>query len=168
MTKTVSSEYGKALTLLCAALGAVDPKKSLGKVLARVPDFGNFEWMLTIIGLEIDLRVDIPESLADDRTQTVDSFCRAVAQLPKVDSPGYTLECLGLVAQALLSLDVASEPAEKAPRKAAARGAKAPRTQAIETKRKVKKSTTKAPTGKTPTGKATAKSRGKRTAASGR
>lgn len=104
-----SPDYEKALTLLQAALGDFNPKQPLKRVIADVPDFGAFEWMLTILGLEIDLRVDIPEALADNQARSADEFCKRLAKLPKVDSPGYTLECLGLVAQALLSLEVGSE-----------------------------------------------------------
>jgi hypothetical protein len=144
MAKSASQDYEKALALLRTALGDFDPNKPLSKVIAQLPDFGKFEWMLTIIGLEIDLRVDIPEALADDFDRTAKTFAKLVVGLPKVDSPGYTLECLGLVAQALLSLDLSTEPTERRTRKqpshkAAARGAKAPRKKAIGAKAPQKK-----------------------------
>lgn len=106
MPKTKTANQDKALQLLKAALGDFDPKRSLHQIISKTKDFGTFEWMLTIIGLEIDLRVDIPESLADDHSRSANEFCKLVAKLPPIDSPGYTLECLGMVAQALLSLDL--------------------------------------------------------------
>jgi hypothetical protein len=109
MAKSASPDIDRALALLHAALGEFNPKHTLKRILSQVPDFGSFEWMLTIIGLEIDLRVDIPEPTADDHNQTAADFCRAVASLPRIDSDGYTLECLGLVAQALLSLEITGE-----------------------------------------------------------
>jgi len=105
MTKPRSEDYAAALALLRAAFGECNPKQPLRKLFELQPNFGKFEWMLTIIGLEIDLRLDIPESLADNLKLTVDEFCHRVAALPKVDAPGYTLECLSLVAQALLCLE---------------------------------------------------------------
>ncbi len=143
MAKPPSADYEKSLGLLAAALGSFNPKQPLAKILKRVPDFGKFEWMLTIIGLEIDLRVDIPESLADGLERTPEDFSQLVAKLPKVDSPGYTLECLGLVAQALLSLDVGTDPAlqpvrGQAAHKATARGTKSPRKKAALAKRATK------------------------------
>lgn len=140
MTQLPSTDYEKSLALLEAALGSFDPKQPLAKLIKRVPDFGAFEWMLTIIGLEIDLRIDIPESLTDNLERTAEDFARRVSRLPKIDSAGYTLECLGLLAQALLSLDTGidhvgqpthDQPAHKAP----ASGAKAPRRQALQAKR---------------------------------
>lgn len=136
MAKATSPDYDRAQALMRAALGTFDSKKSLSKVLAQVPDFGRFEWMLTIIGLEIDLRIDIPEALADDHSCSVNDFCKAVAKLPKVDSAGYTLECLGLVAQALLSLDLPVGPT-RSRHGTPTRGAKAPRKAAVETKHRV-------------------------------
>jgi len=140
MAPSRPSEYEKSLALLEAALGSFDRRKPLGKLMQRVPDFGAFEWMLTIIGLEIDLRVDIPESLADALDSTADDFAKRVSSLPKIDSPSYTLECLGLLAQALLSLDVGSEPEKtrarvRATHKAPARGARTPRKKAAQAKR---------------------------------
>lgn len=120
MPKPTSADYDKALRLLKAAVGDFEPRDSLKRIISLSKDFGAFEWMLTIIGLEIDLRVDIPESLSDDHTRSASDFCKLVAKLPKVDSPGYTLECLGLVAQALLSLDLPVE-GESLPKKRRAR-----------------------------------------------
>jgi hypothetical protein len=148
-----SADYEKSLALLAAALGSFNPKQPLAKILKRVADFGKFEWMLTIIGLEIDLRVDIPESLADGLDRTAEDFAQLVAKLPKIDSPGYTLECLGLVAQALLSLDVGADPAEQPARgqsahKAPARGARSPRKKASKAKRATKTTDTAKPKSK--------------------
>jgi hypothetical protein len=148
MAKKSSPDQEKALSLLRAALGDIDEKRPLSELIAKVPDFGSFEWMLTIIGLEIDLRVDIPESLADGLERTAADFARRVAELPKIDSPAYTLECLGLVAQALLNLDLAPEPAQRrstsAVHKAPVRGSKVPRKKALSNKRKVTKKAPKA------------------------
>ncbi|HMA96240.1 MAG TPA: hypothetical protein VKP30_26315 [Polyangiaceae bacterium] len=121
MTRSPSPDYEKALILLKAALGEFKPGQPLKRILSNVPDFGPFEWMLTILGLEIDLRVDIPESLADNQSRSASEFCTRVAKLPKVDSPGYTLECLGMVAQALLSLELGSDPGAQRSAKGAAR-----------------------------------------------
>jgi hypothetical protein len=140
MAQSHSADYDQSLALLEAALGSIAPKKPLARLMKSVPDFGAFEWMLTIIGLEIELRVDIPEALADNLERTAEDFARRVSKLPKVDSPGYTLECLGLLAQALLSLDTETEPTTKRTRgqvahKAPARGATAPRKKAAQAKR---------------------------------
>jgi hypothetical protein len=121
MANSAAQDRENALTLLRAALGDFDTKKPLNKILPHLPDFGKFEWMLTIIALEIELRVDIPEALSDRLSLSADRFCARVSALPKVDSPAYTLECLGLVAQALLSLELAPEPLEKGKRKATLR-----------------------------------------------
>ncbi|HEY5960985.1 MAG TPA: hypothetical protein VIV60_30725 [Polyangiaceae bacterium] len=131
MAKSNPPEYDRALSLLHAALGEFNPNQPLKQLLPHVPDFGSFEWMLTIIGLEIDLRVDIPERIADDHSRTAAAFCRTVASLPKIDTPGYTLECLGMVAQALLTLDVSSEGKssyERQTRRAPTAGRNAKRT----------------------------------------
>lgn len=135
MSRSPSPDYEKALTLLKAALGDFNPKQPLKRIIAGVPDFGAFEWMLTILGLEIDLRVDIPEALADKRGLSADEFCKRLAKLPKVDSPGYTLECLGLVAQALLSLEVGSDASGERSAKGAAQK-KASRRASASTTRK--------------------------------
>jgi hypothetical protein len=140
MARPTSQDREKALSLLQAALGDFNPNQPLSKIIAQLPEFGKFEWMLTILGLEIDLRVDIPEAVADDLKRTAQNFCKLVAGLPKVDSPGYTLECLGLVAQALLSLDLPTEPPPRqsqklSAHKAAARSSTAQRTKATKAKR---------------------------------
>ncbi len=144
MTKTPAEDREKLLSLLRAAVGDFDLNKPLSKLISQVPDFGRFEWMLTVIGIEIDLRVDIPESIADDLKQTANKFCSRVLRLPKVDSPGYTLECLGLVAQALLSLDTTTESAGPAKRKKVAapkplRKRSAAQTTARATKKRAKR-----------------------------
>jgi hypothetical protein len=139
MTRPTLQDREKALALLRAALGDFNPNQPLDKIIARLPEFGKFEWMLTIVGLEIDLRVDIPEAVADDLKRTARSFCGIVAGLPKVDSSGYTLECLGLVAQALLSLELPIEPTPRRSQKlsvhrAAARSSTAQRPAATKAK----------------------------------
>jgi hypothetical protein len=148
MPRTPSADHEKALQLLKAALGEFEPNRSLKRIISSNKEFGNFEWMLTIIGLEIDLRVDIPESLSDHHDQSANEFCKLVAKLPKVDAPGYTLECLGLVAQALLSLDLPTEP--ERPAKKARRSSGAESTDAKPpTRRKRPSPAAKAPARKT-------------------
>ena len=114
MPRPTTANQDKALQLLKAALGDFEPKRPLHHIISNTKDFGTFEWMLTIIGLEIDLRVDIPEALADNHSRSANEFCKLVAKLPQVDSPGYTLECLGMVAQALLSLDLPVQAEKRA------------------------------------------------------
>ncbi|MGC4070731.1 MAG: hypothetical protein QM784_39875 [Polyangiaceae bacterium] len=105
MANPNDTDLQKVLHLLRAALGDIDPKQPLHKLFASAPQCGPFEWMLSILAMEIDLRVDIPEKLADDRKLTAEAFAKRVAALPKIDFPTYTLDCLALVAQALLSLE---------------------------------------------------------------
>lgn len=124
MPRPTTTNQDKALQLLKAALGDFEPKRSLDQIISNTKDFGTFEWMLTIIGLEIDLCVDIPESLADDHSRSANEFCKLVAKLPRIDSPGYTLECLGMVAQALLSLDLPVQAEKQAKTKRPTSGAK--------------------------------------------
>jgi hypothetical protein len=105
MAKTNDTDLQKVLHLLRAALGDINPKQPLHKLFAKAPQCGPFEWMLSILAMEIDLRVNIPEKLADNRDLTAEAFAAKVAALPKIDFPTYTLDCLALVAQALLSLE---------------------------------------------------------------
>jgi hypothetical protein len=105
MAKPNDTDHQQVLHLLRAALGDIDPKQPLHKLFAKAPQCGPFEWMLSILAMEIDLRVDIPEKLADDRKLTAETFATRVAALPKINFPTYTLDCLALVAQALLSIE---------------------------------------------------------------
>lgn len=124
MAKVSSNDESQVIALLKGALGDVDTKQTLGKIATDTPAFGSFEWMLTILAIEIDLRVDIPEPLSDNRKLTLQQFAAKVAALPKVASKTFTLDSLVLLAQALLTLDVegAEEP-KKTTRKATAKKA---------------------------------------------
>jgi len=105
MANDTVRDASQVLALLRASLGDIDPKKSLKRLFEDAPQCGPFEWMLTILAIEIDLRVDVPEKLADNRKQTAAQFADKVSRLRKVASSTYTLDCLGLVAQALLLLE---------------------------------------------------------------
>jgi hypothetical protein len=109
MANDTARDTSQVLALLRASLGDIDPKKSLKRLFEDAPQCGPFEWMLTILAIEIDLRVDVPEKLSDNRKQTAAQFADKVSRLPKVASSTYTLDCLGLVAQALLLLEPVAE-----------------------------------------------------------
>lgn len=105
MANANTRDTAQVIALLRAALGAIDPKQPLKRLFEKAPQCGPFEWMLTILAIEIDLRVDVPEALADNRKITAEQFAIKVSQLPKITSSTYTLDCLGLVAQALLLIE---------------------------------------------------------------
>jgi hypothetical protein len=134
MAKVSSSDESQVIALLKGAFGDFDPKQTLGKIFDVTPAFGRFEWMLTILAIEIDLHVDIPERLAHNRKLTVKQFVAKVAQLPKLTSKTNTLDCLVLLAQALLTLDAEVEDEPKA-----ARGTKSTKTTKKTAKKKVAK-----------------------------
>jgi hypothetical protein len=121
-----SQDTQKVLALLRAALSDFDPKAPLARVFEKAPKCGPFEWMLCILSIEIDLRVDIPEKLADNRKLSALEFAQKVAALPRINSDTYTIECLALVAQALLALDLGGDGPESSSKttRGARKGAK--------------------------------------------
>lgn len=137
----------RVLALLRASLGDLNPKESLKRLFEKAPQCGPFEWMLTILAIEIDLRVDIPEKLADDRKVTAAQFAEKVCRLPQVSGETYTLDCLGLVAQALLHLE--TDTAEPPPAKR-----RSPATSTPSKATRPAKPAARAPNKKTPNKKA--------------
>jgi hypothetical protein len=118
MAKANAQDIEQVTTLLRASLGRFDPTVPLSHSFAEAPNCGPFEWMLTILSIEIDLKVEIPEKLSDNRKLNGADWAAKVAALPKVNSKTYTLDCLSLVAQALLLLEtVEIEPAKASPAK---------------------------------------------------
>jgi hypothetical protein len=101
------------MTILRAAAGAVTPSTKLTTLFQCNPDFGKLEWMIAVLAIEIELGVEIPESIADDHRQTVSRFAARVTALPRIDSPEYTLDRLSLLAQALLSSEEGSSPSRR-------------------------------------------------------
>jgi len=118
MAKANAQDIEQVTTLLRASLGRFDPTVPLSHCFAKAPNCGPFEWMLTILSIEIDLKIEIPEKLSDNRKLKGADWVAKVAALPKVNSKTYTLDCLSLVAQALLLLEsVEVEPAKASPSK---------------------------------------------------
>jgi hypothetical protein len=160
MANENAQDTAQVIALLRAALGNIDTNQPLKRLFEKAPQCGPFEWMLTILAIEIDLRVDVPEKLADNRKLTAAQFAKKVCSLPKVTSGTYTLDCLGLVAQALLLLE--PEIAEEKPQKkrAPATRKKAPAKKAPAKKTPAKKTPAKkTPAKKTPAKKAAKRSR---------
>jgi hypothetical protein len=118
MAKFTARDYEKTIALLRASLGDINLKEPLKRLFEKAPQCGPFEWMLAILAIEIDLRVDVPEELADARQLTAEQFAKKVVQLPRLSSDTYTLDCLGLVAQALLHLEPESSESTTTKRKA--------------------------------------------------
>jgi len=110
MAKPLATEIDRVNALLKGAFGDFTPKQTLGSIFKKAPAFGRFEWMLTILAIEIDLRVDIPERTSDNHRLSVEDFVTRVAKLPKVESKTYTLDSLVLLAQALLTLESDEAP----------------------------------------------------------
>jgi hypothetical protein len=85
----------------------VTASTTLRTLLRRNPQWDRFDWSLFVVSLEIDLRVEIPQRIADAHQLTVATFAKKVAALPRVAAPDYTLQILTLLAQAVLSADEA-------------------------------------------------------------
>ena len=75
-----------------------------------------FDWLLLIMSLEIDLKVHVPTRLIHPKRLTVAQFAAAIAALPRVDSEAHTLETLQFLAAALLG-EGESAPTRKVPKK---------------------------------------------------
>lgn len=69
-----------------------------------------FDWLLLIMSLEIDLKVRVPPRLLNPKNLTVAQFAQKVAGLPCVDSDDHTLQTLQFLAGALLG-ETESTPA---------------------------------------------------------
>ena len=87
--------------------GVATPTTTLRTLLRRNPQWDRFDWSLFVVSLEIDLRVDIPQRLADAHHLTIAAFSKKIATLPKVERPDHTLEMLTLLAHAILTADEA-------------------------------------------------------------
>jgi len=69
---------------------------------SRSPQLDQFDWLLLVMSLEIDLKVRIPPRLVEPKDLSIARFAKSVAALPKVESPQHTLESLEFLAHALL------------------------------------------------------------------
>jgi hypothetical protein len=93
------------------------PKTALIDVLRQGSvKLDEFDWMLFIMSLEIDLKVQVPERLVKPSKLTLIQFAKAVTALPRVKSEEHTLETLQFLAGALLG-ESESRPARKALKK---------------------------------------------------
>lgn len=83
---------------------------------------GDLEWLLVVLSIETELKVDVPDTLASDRRLSVGAFVARVKALPRVDDPLWNLGRFGMLTTALLEHE---EPAKR-PRAKRAAKAKAP------------------------------------------
>ncbi len=89
------------------------PIEALRRSSVKLDDF---DWMLFIMSLEIDLKVQIPERLVRPKKLTSLQFAKAIAALPQVKSEEHTLETLQFLAGALFG-EGEPKPARKASKK---------------------------------------------------
>ena len=107
---------------------AVQVLRRLGKLYGNPPrtaridtlcsssKLDEFDWLLLIMSLEIDLKLHVPTRLIHPKRLTVAQFAAAIAALPRVDSEAHTLETLQFLAAALLG-EGESAPTRKLPKK---------------------------------------------------
>jgi len=96
------------LELIRAAAGAVTPSTTTRALLEHNPDFGTFEWMVTILAIEIELRVEIDEKLARPSRVPLSKFAEQVAAQPRITDPAFTIDRLNLLVEACLASDAES------------------------------------------------------------
>ena len=88
--------------MISSRYGAAPPNTLLGSLRRSNPQLDRFDWMLLIVGIEIDLKVRLPSRLIEADRKSIAQFAHAIATLPKVTSSSHTLDTLALLAQALL------------------------------------------------------------------
>jgi hypothetical protein len=96
--------------------------------LLQEPDgLGDLDWVLVVLSLEIDLRVNVPEKLAESHKLTIGEFAAKVAALPEQDDPYWTLNRLSTLTDAILCChcDDDEDEEDEAPPKQAGKPAKA-------------------------------------------
>jgi len=92
------------------------PRTARIDTLCSSSKLDEFDWLLLIMSLEIDLKVHVPTRLIHPKRLTVAQFATAIAALPRVDSEAHTLETLQFLAAALLG-EGESAPTRKVPKK---------------------------------------------------
>jgi hypothetical protein len=92
------------------------PRTARIDTLCSSSKLDEFDWLLLIMSLEIDLKVHVPTRLIHPKRLTVAQFAAAIAVLPRVDSEAHTLETLQFLAAALLG-EGESAPTRKVPKK---------------------------------------------------
>jgi len=92
------------------------PRTARIDTLCSSSKLDEFDWLLLIMSLEIDLKVHVPTRLIHPKRLTVAQFATAIAALPRVDSEAHTLETLQFLAAALLG-EGESAPTRKLPKK---------------------------------------------------
>lgn len=92
------------------------PRTARIDTLCSSSKLDEFDWLLLIMSLEIDLKVHVPTRLIHPKRLTVAQFAAAIAALPRVDSEAHTLETLQFLAAALLG-EGESAPTRKVPKK---------------------------------------------------
>lgn len=102
------TDRDRVLELIRAAAGAVTPSTTTRALLEHNPDFGTFEWMVTILAIEIELRVEIDEKLARPSRVPLSKFAEQVAAQPRITDPAFTIDRLNLLVEACLASDAES------------------------------------------------------------
>ncbi len=102
-TAKLRADRDRVLALIRAAAGAVTPTTTTRALLEHNPDFGTFEWMVTILAIEIELGVELDEKMAQPSRAPLARFAERVAALPRIDDPGFTLDRLNLLVEACLA-----------------------------------------------------------------
>lgn len=59
-------------------------------------------WVLIVLSIETELKVDIPDEVADATDVSVNEFIARVLALPKVNNPFWTFDRLSRLASALV------------------------------------------------------------------
>jgi len=102
MQRTASADARRIVHLIKAAGGPEDPKAPLASLFLSPCRLDQLDWLLLVVAIEIDARVEIPASLIRARAMSIEHFANRVAALPKIARETHTLEMLSLVSQALL------------------------------------------------------------------
>jgi hypothetical protein len=93
--------------LLLDAADLVGVKKpslatKLSKVLEGPDGLGEINWLLILTSLEIDLRIDISDELAEAHEMSIGEFAERIAALDEVEEDNWTLVCLSVLAEQFL------------------------------------------------------------------
>ena len=102
MQRTASADARRIVHLIKASGGPDDPKAPLSALFLSPCCLDQLDWLLLVVAIEIDTRVEIPGSLIRARSMSIEHFANRVAALPKIARETHTLEMLSLVSQALL------------------------------------------------------------------
>lgn len=85
-----------------AGIGTLDGWRPLS-LLVEAGD--EINWLLIILSIEVELKVDIPDSLADGADISVSEFIARVVALPRVTNPFWTFDRFSVLERAFQAAD---------------------------------------------------------------